>query len=55
MDTEGSVTHPSLDWGSRRVPLEPGQARRVSFRPHAESFAFAGIDRRIALSPVDSW
>lgn len=36
MDTEGSVTHPSLDWGSRRVPLEPGQARRVSFRPHAE-------------------
>jgi beta-glucosidase len=49
---DGSVTRPVRQLrGFRRVPLAPGQARRVTFRLHAELFAFAGIDRRVAVEP----
>ncbi len=49
---DGSVTRPVRQLrGFRRVALEPGEARRVTFRLHAELFAFAGIDRRVAVEP----
>lgn len=49
---DGSVTRPVRQLrGFRRVSLAPGEARRVTFRLHAELFAFAGIDRRVAVEP----
>jgi hypothetical protein len=37
--------------GFARVPLEPGQARRVTFRLHADRTAFTGRD----LQPEPAW
>ena len=49
---DGSVTRPVRQLrGFRRVHLAPGEACRVSFRLHAELFAFAGLDRRVSVEP----
>jgi beta-glucosidase len=49
---DGSVTRPVRQLrGFRRVHLAPGEASRVTFRLHAELFAFAGIDRQVAVEP----
>jgi len=49
---DGSVTRAVRQLrGFRRVHLAPGEASRVTFRLHAELFAFAGIDRQVAVEP----
>jgi beta-glucosidase len=49
---DGSVTRPVRQLrGFRRVHLAPGEGGRVVFRLHAELFAFAGLDRRVAVEP----
>ncbi len=51
-DVEASVTRPILQLcGFRRVTLEPGERRQVSFRVGAEQLAFTGIDGRLRLEP----
>jgi beta-glucosidase len=51
-DVEASVTRPRLELrGFRRVTLEPGERRRVTFRLGAEQQAFTGVDRRLRLEP----
>jgi beta-xylosidase len=37
--------------GFARVPLEPGQARRVTFRLHADRTAFSGRDGGLVVEP----
>jgi beta-xylosidase len=51
-DPVASVTRP-LRWlaGFVRVPLEPGEARRVRFRVHADQVAFAGRSGRRVVEP----
>jgi beta-glucosidase len=49
---DGSVTRAVRQLrGFRRVQLASGEACRVTFRLHAELFAFAGLDRRVAVEP----
>jgi beta-glucosidase len=49
---DGSVTRPVRQLrGFRRVHLAPGAMCDVSFRLHAELFAFCGIDRQVAVEP----
>jgi beta-glucosidase len=49
---DASVTRPVRQLrGFQRVHLAPGTTCRVSFRLHAELFAFAGIDRQVAVEP----
>ena len=49
---DGSVTRAVRQLrGFRRVHLAPGEACRVTFRLHAELFAFAGLDRRVSVEP----
>jgi beta-glucosidase len=49
---DGSVTRPVRQLrGFHRVHLAPGTARRVTFRLHAELFAFSGLDRRMSVEP----
>jgi beta-glucosidase len=49
---DASVTRPVRQLrGFRRVHLGPGEASRVTFRLHAELFAFAGLDRQVAVEP----
>jgi hypothetical protein len=51
-DPVASVTRP-LRWlaGFVRVPLEPGEARRVQFRVHADQVAFSGRSGRRVVEP----
>ena len=51
-DPVASVTRP-LRWlaGFVRVPLEPGEARRVRFRVHADQVAFSGRSGRRVVEP----
>ena len=51
-DPVASVTRP-LRWlaGFVRVPLEPGEARRVRFRLHADQVAFSGRSGRRVVEP----
>jgi beta-glucosidase len=49
---DGSVTRPVRQLrGFQRVSLAPGEARQVTFRLHAELFAFAGVDRQVSVEP----
>jgi beta-glucosidase len=49
---DASVTRPVRQLrGFRRVHLAPGASCRVTFRLHAELFAFAGLDRQVAVEP----
>jgi beta-glucosidase len=51
-DEEASVTRPVKELrGFRRVRLEPGERRRVTFRLAAEQLAFTGLDGRLVLEP----
>jgi len=51
-DTEAQVVRP-VHWlaGFARVPLEPGQARRVAFRVHADRTAFTGLSGERIVEP----
>ena len=51
-DPLAQVVRP-LRWlaGFARVPLEPGQARRVTFRLHADRTAFCGRDGARVVEP----
>jgi len=51
-DPLAQVVRP-LRWlaGFARVPLEPGQARRVTFRLHADRTAFCGLDGTRVVEP----
>jgi beta-xylosidase len=51
-DPVASVARP-LRWlaGFVRVPLEPGEARRVQFRLHADQLAFSGRSGRRVVEP----
>jgi beta-xylosidase len=51
-DTEAQVVRP-VRWlaGFTRVPLEPGQARRVAFRVHADRTAFTGRSGERIVEP----
>lgn len=51
-DPVASVARP-LRWlaGFVRVPLEPGEARRVRFRVHADQVAFSGRSGRRVIEP----
>src|SRR5690348_9137256 len=51
-DPVASVARP-LRWlaGFIRVPLEPGEARRVRFRVHADQVAFSGRSGRRVIEP----
>jgi hypothetical protein len=51
-DPVASVARP-LRWlaGFIRVPLEPGEARRVRFRVHADQIAFSGRSGRRVVEP----
>jgi hypothetical protein len=51
-DPVASVARP-LRWlaGFIRVPLEPGEARRVRFRVHADQVAFSGRSGRRVVEP----
>jgi beta-xylosidase len=51
-DAESSVVRP-VHWlaGFTRVPLEPGQARRVAFRVHADRTAFTGLSGERIVEP----
>jgi beta-glucosidase len=49
---DGSVTRPVRQLrGFQRVSLAPAEARQVTFRLHAELFAFAGVDRQVSVEP----
>lgn len=49
---DASVTRPVRQLrGFQRVHLAPGGACRVTFLLHAELFAFAGLDRHVAVEP----
>jgi beta-xylosidase len=51
-DPVASVTRPVIQLvGFARVPLEPGQAARLSFRLHADRTAFTGVDERRIVEP----
>jgi beta-glucosidase len=51
-DVEACVTRPVLQlYGFKRVTLQPGQARRVSFRVGVEQLAFTGVDGRLCIEP----
>jgi beta-glucosidase len=51
-DEEATVARPILELrGFRRVSLEPGQRRTVSFRLAAEQFAYTGADYRRIVEP----
>jgi beta-xylosidase len=51
-DPVASVARP-LHWlaGFVRIPLEPGEARRVRFRVHADQVAFSGRSGRRVVEP----
>jgi hypothetical protein len=51
-DAEAQVVRPT-HWlaGFTRVPLEPGQARRVAFRVHADRTAFTGLSGERIVEP----
>ncbi|MCK9897095.1 glycoside hydrolase family 3 N-terminal domain-containing protein [Frankia sp. AgB32] len=47
------VTRPAQQLaGFARVPLDPGQATRVTFQVSADQFAFSGVDHRVAVEPA---
>ena len=51
-DVEASVARPVLELrGFRRVSLEPGECRTVSFTVAAEQFAYVGADHRRVVEP----
>ncbi len=51
-DEEASVARPILELrGFRRVGLEPGERRTVTFTLHSEQFAFTGVDLRQVIEP----
>jgi hypothetical protein len=51
-DPVALVTRPVIQLaGFARVPLEPGQRARVSFRFHAERTSFTGVDLRRVVEP----
>ncbi|SEC55724.1 beta-glucosidase [Amycolatopsis tolypomycina] len=51
-DVQAAVTRPVLELaGFTRVPLEPGQAARVTFTLHADRTAFTGPDLRRIVEP----
>ena len=51
-DVEASIARPVLELrGFRRVTLEPGERRTVSFRLWAEQFAYTGVDHRRVVEP----
>jgi beta-glucosidase len=51
-DVEASVSRPVKELrGFKRVSLEPGEKRRVSFELAVEQLAFAGVDGELALEP----
>ena len=51
-DDEASVARPVRELrGFRRVALEPGERRTVTFRISAEQFAYTGADRRRVVEP----
>lgn len=51
-DEEASVARPVLELrGFARVALRPGERRRVTFRLHAEQFAYTGADGRRIIEP----
>jgi beta-xylosidase len=53
-DLEASVARPVRELrGFRRVTLEPGECRRVTFELAAEQLAFTGIDYRRVVEPGD--
>jgi hypothetical protein len=53
-DVQAQVTRPLRQLaGFARVPLQPGQAARVSFTLHADRTAFTGIDLRRVVEPGD--
>jgi beta-glucosidase len=51
-DVEASVTRPVLQLcGFKRVTLEPGEVRTISFRMAAEQLAFTSVDGRLRVEP----
>ena len=51
-DEEASVARPVLELrGFRRVSLDPGEQRTVTFRLSAEQFAYIGADYRRVIEP----
>ncbi len=51
-DEEASVARPVIELrGFRRVRLEPGERRTVSFTLGSEQFAFSGVDLRQVVEP----
>ena len=51
-DEEAAVARPVLELrGFRRVALEPGERRTVSFRLAAEQFAYTGVAYRRIIEP----
>ena len=51
-DVEASVARPVLELrGFRRVTLQPGECRTVSFTLSAEQFAYVGVDHRRVVEP----
>ena len=51
-DVEASVARPVLELrGFRRVSLQPGECRTVSFTVSAEQFAYVGADHRRVVEP----
>jgi beta-glucosidase len=51
-DLGASVTRPVKELkGFRRVRLEPGECRRVTFRLAIEQLAFTGVDGRLVVEP----
>jgi len=51
-DEEATVARPVLELrGFRRVMLEPGERRRVTFRLSAEQFCYTGADLRRVVEP----
>jgi beta-glucosidase len=51
-DVEASVARPVLELrGFRRVTLQPGECRTVSFILSAEQFAYVGADHRRVIEP----
>ncbi len=51
-DVEASVARPVLELvGFRRVGLEPGESRSVTFRLSVEQLAYTAVDRRRIIEP----
>ncbi len=51
-DVEASVARPVLELrGFRRVALQPGECRTVTFTVAAEQFAYVGVDHRRVVEP----